>query len=655
MPSAGKPHKLRGGVATFVFCCGLGLFYVGTRTFVSSEDTINLNLETGLLSGTLSILLGESGLSRKQVEELFLSIPDPESAKTVSRAWTAKPHHAGSEGDYDSAVELLHTFQSHLGINPPKHSMVFEAGSPDSRQATLSIPNITAPTAWIDTYYPLLDAPSERRLEILGDDGSVLWSADLEEKFEPGDPAGEWHDSLGAWHAFSKSGEVRGKLVYAGYGRKWEFDNLIAAGHNLTGAIALVRGGGIFRGIKVKAAQEAGAAACIEYKDRHWHSATIENGYKPWPEGPGFNPDSVERGSVQFLSLYPGDPTTPGTPSYHNANRTKPFSMPTIPSLPISYNNAKVLLKLFDEPAVFSKRQVRLEIIEMVLGAGDPTSGTVSINEVVRGLGVLLKKGWRPLRTIMFASWDAEEYGLIGSTEWGEDFPDFIQKHVVAYMNVDSSAVGERYWLRGSPTVANLLRKAAEELPHPTDEGRTLWDARNDRGRLFPKLNHSNVQTTSQNIADHFGSEVGMLGSGSDYTVFLQRLGIASMDETFRTDHYSPVWHRHSVWDSQQWMETYGDPGFFKHIAIAKHLGLVLLRLASEPILPFNTTQYAMDLEMFLNELTEDECIPDLSDLEAAIKKLQRASMKLDKRKDQVATRLEMQPARRNEVMDVEV
>ncbi|KAG8732854.1 hypothetical protein FRC12_019113 [Ceratobasidium sp. 428] len=262
------------------------------------------------------------------------------------------------------------------------------------------------------------------------------------------------------------------------------------------------------------------------------------------------------------------------------------------------------------------------------------------MHEILRGLGVLLKKGWRPLRTIMFASWDAEEYGLIGSTEWGEDFPDFIQKHVVAYMNVDSSAAGERYQVRGSPTLANLLREAAQDLPHPADQGRTLWDARLDSGHLFPKKTHPHGRAP-QNILPDDDSKVNMLGSGSDYTVFLQRLGIASVDESFRTGHYSPVWHRHSVWDSEKWMETYGDPGFLKHIAVAKHLGLVLLRLTSEVILPFNTTQYTMDLEMFLNEMRGHDHTPDLAGLTSAIQKLQRASMKLDERKDQAAIRLE--------------
>lgn len=127
----------------------------------------------------------------------------------MSRAWTAKPHYAGSENDYNSALDLLSVFQTHLGIKSPRILPVFEAGSPQSRSATLSIPNITEPTAWIDTYYPLLGTPGERKLEILNDDGSVFWSANLEEKSEAGDPAGHWNDALGVWHALSKGGDVQ--------------------------------------------------------------------------------------------------------------------------------------------------------------------------------------------------------------------------------------------------------------------------------------------------------------------------------------------------------------------------------------------------------------------------------------------------------------
>ncbi|KAG8697965.1 hypothetical protein FRC08_006209 [Ceratobasidium sp. 394] len=208
-------------------------------------------------------------------------------------------------------------------------------------------------------------------------------------------------------------------------------------------------------------------------------------------------------------------------------------------------------------------------------------------------------------------------------------------------MNVDSSAAGERYWVRGSPTLASLLRQTAEELPHPTDQNRTLWDARLDKGHLLPNQSHLHVQASPWEDAQASGSGVDMLGSGSDYTVFLQRLGIASMDESFRTGYNSPVWHQHSVWDSVQWMETYGDPGFLKHIAVAKHLGLVLLRLTNQPILPFNTTQYAMDLDKFLNEVEGHEHTPDLTELDHAIKKVQRASRVLDERKEQATMDLE--------------
>ncbi|KAG8693090.1 hypothetical protein FRC09_010752, partial [Ceratobasidium sp. 395] len=220
--------------------------------------------------------------------------------------WTAKPHYAGTDNDYTSALEQLEVFQKHLGIKPPKSTPVFDAGSTQSRQSTLSISNITEPTAWVDTYYTLLNTPAERKLEILNDDGTPFWSANVDETPADGDPAGEWHNVVGAWHGLSKEGDVQGKLIFANYGTKKDFDDLVAAGHNLTGTIALVRYGQVFRGLKVKAAQEAGAVGCLIYSDpRDNGPVTVENGYKSWPAGPALNPDSVQRGSVMFLSKYP--------------------------------------------------------------------------------------------------------------------------------------------------------------------------------------------------------------------------------------------------------------------------------------------------------------------------------------------------------------
>ncbi|EUC66758.1 vacuolar protein sorting-associated protein [Rhizoctonia solani AG-3 Rhs1AP] len=674
-----RPRRLRNALALTAAC---GLFYLGTTSWNNNrpKEVSHVDPLLGVSDG-IRHRHKNFGFDPRKAEGVFLSVPSSESAISVARVWTEKPHLAGTANDYYSSVQQLEVFRKHLGIKPTSRSLpVFDAGSKESRQAVLSIPNITEPTAWIDTYYPLLNLPDERKLEILNEDGTPFWSANVEEIPTEGDPAGQWYDNIGAWHGLSKGGDVQGKLVYAGYGRKQDFDAIAAAGHNLTGTIVLIRYGAVFRGLKVEAAQEAGAAGVLIYSDPRDNGAvTVENGYEYWPKGPALNPHSVQRGSVLFLSKYPGDPGTPGTPAYPNANRTEGTNIPSIPSLPISWANAQVLFKeLESSDSVFSNRKIRLlngvqnnvtpiwntmavipghirdEVVILgnhrdawVLGAGDPTSGTVSMHEITKGLGKLLKQGWKPLRTIVLASWDAEEYGLIGSTEWGEDFADWIQKHVVAYLNVDVATAGERFGLSGSPSLAHLLRQAAVDVPHPSDANRTLWDAKDDLGPFTGPVDKDAFAIQQEvELARKAASstEVSPLGSGSDYTVFLQRLGIASSDESFGGTSQSAVYHYHSIWDSQTWMEKYGDPGFLRHVAIAKHLGLVLLRIADSIVLPLNTTQYAFELENYLNRVadlaTELSDAPNFTELRHAISKVKEASQKLDDRKAHAEHRL---------------
>ncbi|CAE6426887.1 unnamed protein product [Rhizoctonia solani] len=670
--SVNRPHRLR-NVAALATACGL--FYLGATSWntyrIGPANLIDPLVGT---SNEISHRYKNFGLDPQKAEDIFLSSPSAQSAISVARVWTEKPHLAGTANDYYSSVQQLEAFRKHLGIKSTSKSLpVFDAGSEESRQAILSIAHTTEPTAWIDTYYPLLNYPKERKLEILNEDGTPFWSANVEEAPAEGDPAGQWYDTIGAWHGFSKGGDVQGKLVHVGYGRKQDFDELAAAGYDLTGSIALIRYGAVFRGLKVQAAQEAGAVGVLIYSDPRDNGAvTVENGYEYWPNGPALNPDSVQRGSVLFLSTYPGDPGTPGTPAYPNANRTEGTNIPSIPSLPISWANAQVLLKeLGRNDSIFSSRKIRLlnrvkneikpiwntmavipghirnEVVLLgnhrdawVLGASDPTSGTVSVHEIAKGFGKLLKQGWKPLRTIVFASWDAEEYGLIGSTEWGEDFADWIQEHVVAYLNVDVASAGDRFGLSGSPSLAHILRQAAIDVPHPSDANRTLWDARDDLGPFTGPIDKDAfiVQQEAElarNAAS--GTGVSPLGSGSDYTVFLQRLGIASSDEAFSGTSQSAVYHYHSIWDSQTWMEKYGDPGFLRHVAIAKHLGLVLLRLADSIVLPLNTTHYAYELENYLDHVVELATglseTPNFTDLRHAITKVKKASKKLDDRK----------------------
>ncbi|KAG6829605.1 hypothetical protein H0H92_004074 [Tricholoma furcatifolium] len=627
-------------------------------------------------------------LTSAQRDELFLSIPNAESAIAASRAYATHPHRAGSSEDFEDAKVILELFQTELGISPPETEPIFSAGTSESRNATLHLTSHHAakPSAWVDVYYPVLNTPLDRSLQILGEDGSVAWEADLVEDGDPLDEdAAKYRDAVPAWHGLSKDGEVEGQLVYANYGTKTDYDELVAAGADLKGKIIITRYGRNFRGLKIKAAQELGAAGVLIYSDpRDDGYVTVENGFAPYPAGPARNPTSVQRGSVQFLSSYPGDPTTPGYPSYEDAERTEGTNIPKIPSLPISWANGARLLEEIGDVYVEGKdgkktlsgkasaSKVKLvnhvdtkvspiwnamaaipghikdEVVIVgghrdawVLGAADPTSGTVSLHEIIRGLGALLKKGWRPLRTIVIASWDAEEYGLIGSTEWGEDFAEWISEHAVAYLNVDTSSSGSRYNTAGSPSLANLIKQVALEIPHPTIEGKTLWDARNDDGPFQPASDFTidSEYLESYNAAkrDLHASKTGVaaLGSGSDFTVFLQRLGVASSQEGFGPTSTDAVYHYHSIYDSQRFQEIYADPGFHRHVAVAKHLGLLTLRLADSFALPMNITQYAFELDEYLDKIyslqSNSDASLDLSKLSKAIKKVQGSSVALEK------------------------
>ncbi|EKM79985.1 hypothetical protein AGABI1DRAFT_72743 [Agaricus bisporus var. burnettii JB137-S8] len=585
------------------------------------------------------------------------------------------PHVAGSDGDFKTAEIFLSHLQEWFNIAPPEQKPIYDAGTSESQEATRGIIERDTPSAWIDTYYPVMNTPLERALQILNDDGTIAWEADLKEHGDDRDPdAAKFEDAVPTFHGYSVSGDVTGHLVYCDYCTK-------DARAPLKGSIVLCRYCAIVRGLKVKGGQENGAVGVLIYSDpRDDGDVTEENGYAPYPDGPARNPTSVQRGSVQFISLYPGDPTTPGYPSYENATRTEGTNIPSIPSLPISWGNARQLLRILE---VSEHKQVRLvnnvdtrvipiwnvigvipgyikdEVViagnhrdAWVLGAVDPNSGTTSVHEVIRGFGHLMKNGWKPLRTIVIASWDAEEYGLIGSTEWGEDFVDWIDAHVVAYFNLDSSVSGSQFGTSGSPLLAHFIRETAQDVPHPTDANRTLWDARNDDGPFtgpasqktsrVVKVAQTEAEAAALAVADDFG--VSPLGSGSDYTVFLQRNGIPSTDEGFGSTPHDPAYHYHSVYDSETWQEKYGDPGFFRHVAVAQHLGLEILRMADAPLLPFNTTHYTLQLDNYLDTV---ESLPEtqalnlkLKKVRRAIRRLRKASLELDKEKCQAMNEL---------------
>ncbi|KAF7289488.1 Zn-dependent exopeptidase [Mycena chlorophos] len=623
-------------------------------------------------------------LSMEEREELFMSIPDPESARHASRLFTARPHVAGSPQSFRDALQMLDIFQEQFEINSPKELPVYPAGSRASRWATTGLTSSLLgprdPTAWVDVYYPVLDTGVEQRLEILGDDGEVSWTADLVEDGDPLDSdAHEFRDAVPTWHGASADGDVTGQLIYANYGTKEDYDELVANGANLTGKIVLARYGGAVRGLKIKGAEELGAVGVLMYSDpRNDGFVTVENGFESYPAGPARNPTAIERGSVAYVQLYPGDPSTPGIPAYEDSNRTAGSNGPSIPSLPISWGNAKRLLEEIDSngpsfrlDGATSRRSVHLvnhvdakitpiwntmaaipghvrdEVVVIgghrdawVLGAVDSVSGHAVLNEIARGFGALLKAGWRPLRTIVFASWDAEEYGLIGSTEYGEDFGDWLREHVVAYVNVDGPVGGSRWGAAGSPSLSHLIAKTAKDVPHPTKPGKAIWDARTDIGPIqVPSEELEKPLPLSRRPAHRIFEP---LGSGSDFSVFMEHLGISSSASGFGAAPGDAVYHYHSIYDTQRWQEMYGDPGFLRTAAVAQHIGLVLLRLTDSIIVPINTTHYSLELNDYLDEIEDIvtgtplayDMADDIEALRQAIATLTAVSIELDAEKE---------------------
>ncbi|KAJ3907488.1 Zn-dependent exopeptidase [Lentinula edodes] len=626
--------------------------------------TVGLIIIGFCLSGLLTTS-SDFANRRTEIESLFLSIPSRDTARDFSKEFSKRPHTPGSPRDATLAKRVLQLFQDELGISRTAES-IFQAGSPESRNATLRLTakdRVSQPTAWIDVYYPDLDTPKQQDVEVLDQYGQTTWAANLAEEGDPLDEdAYNSRNDVPTWHYYSADGMVEGKLVYVNYGTKQDFEALLSAGVNLTGKIALARYGEVYRGIKVENAQFSGAIGLLMYTDiRDDGRVTAQNGYAIYPHGPARNPSSVQRGSAHMLYLYPGDISTPGYPAYQNASRQEPSNVLSIPSIPISWKTAQALM---EESGMFndfiSSKVVRLinrvdrapapiwntmaaipghikdEVVVLgchrdawVLGAADPVSGTVSLLEVVRAFGALLRTGWKPLRTILFTSWDAEEAGLVGSTEYGEDFGEWLSRYAVAYLNVDISAAGPRWLIYGTPSLSDLIQRTAQDIPHPTVKGKTLWDARHDRG-----FEHDSVEALDSRPN---ATGIQMLGLGSDHAVFLLRLGIAASDQMFKgVTEFDIPYHYHSIYDSHRWMQIYGDPGFHRHIAVARHLGLMTLRLADSLILPLNISRGASALDDYLTSVeTRFNASKNLHVLRKSIAKLRAASAELEEEKNE--------------------
>ncbi|KAL8280525.1 hypothetical protein RQP46_007173 [Phenoliferia psychrophenolica] len=664
----------------------------------------------------------------KEREHTMLTVPTAESARNASHSFTAVAHIAGTEGDRLSALRVKSQWEELLGVPASgPDGNVFESGTTESREALMGKRKCSGkggkghrarkwgaikkrwfkklfgmrrrghwgapkkPTVWVDTYYPLLNYPVSHSLTLTppGATSPSFVASLLEDEVPEDSTSKEGRFDVPTFHGLSKNGTASGQLVYAGRGNREEFQALVAAGVEIKGKIAIVQYGGTFRGLKVKNAGEFGALGCIVYTDpAEDGEMTAENGYEVYPDGPARQPSSVQRGSVQYLSMYPGDPLTPFTPAYKNATTRLPrdsteINVPDIPSFPISFQDALPLLKSLNGKGVQMRDETKgpewkegglgylgveywsgpgEDIVEMVnimddkvtpiwntmavipgrlsdevvivgnhndawtFGAGDPNSGTASVHEIVKALGVLLEQGWTPLRTIVLASWDAEEYGLIGSTEFGEDFGAWLKEKTVAYLNVDVSVAGTAYGIGASPSLADLFKDVSNVVPDPDQLNRTLLTKMVEEGGEDDDL----VERSDE-------LKIGPLGSGSDFTVFLQHLGIASVNVGYSRKRTDPVYHYHSIYDSAHWMDKFGDSTFNRHVAVSQVLGLATLRFADSLLLPINVTAYANELSYYVSKVrnlpsftSATESTIQLSALDDAVALVQKAAAALD-------------------------
>ena len=543
-------------------------------------------------------------------ERQFQAIPEPARLRENMRRLSARPHNVGSPYDKDNAEWILAQFKSY-GLD-----------------------------AHIETFDVLYPTPRERAVELVA---PTRFTAALREPPVAGDPtSNQQSEQLPTYNAYSIDGDVTAPLVYVNYGVPSDYDELAQHGVSVKGAIVIARYGHSWRGIKPKVAAEHGAVGCLIYSD------PIDDGYGPgetFPAG-AFRPSAgVQRGSVMDMPVYPGDPLTPGigsTPGAHRLALSEVKTLTKIPVLPISYGDAQPLLAaltgpvaptawrgalpityrlgpgaarvhlrvrsnwdtktLYDVIARIPGKQAPDEWIvrgnhhdAWVNGAEDPLSGQSALLEEARGLGTLLAKGWSPRRTIIYCAWDGEEPGLLGSTEWAETHADELRQHAVAYLNTDGNGRGY-LGVEGSHVLERFFNGIARDINDP-ETSRTVRDRQLARVIRFGTAHERTEARTRADL------RIAALGSGSDYSAFVQHLGIASANLGYGGEDAGGVYH--SVYDDFYWYTHFSDTSFVYERALAQTVGTAVVRLADAQLIPYDFTDLAETVQSYVTELHE--------------------------------------------------
>ncbi len=547
---------------------------------------------------------------QQDYERRLLAVPQPQECGEILRELTRKPHVAGSEANDRLGDWLAEEYRkAGFGVTTP-------------------------------TYEVLLSYPKSHSIELVGEPGVALGRRE-----EPisSDPDSDIPEAAVPWNAYAPSAEVVGEVVYVNRGGAEDYERLAKMGVDVRGKIALARYFGGYRGGKSLEAERRGVLAVLVYSD------PIDDGWFQGPVYPGgpWGPAShFQRGANVYDFQIPGDPLTPGWASLPGARRISVAEseiLPKMPMMPLSARDAAEILRRLPGPSVPDQSWQGLAVAETyrvgpgarlrlrientrenrrirniiatlpgtdepdktillsnhydawVYGAVDPSSGTASLLALGRALGRLAREGLRPRRTIVIAAWDAEEYTLTGSTEWGEQYAKELRESAIVCLNVDASTSGRDFSPSASPLLFSAIREAARDLPDPGAPGKSVADSWRERAGKV------NVRSYATGTGDREELPVSILGSGSDYTVFFNHLGIASGDFIFD----GPYGVYHSVYDSYTWMATQGDPGFQYHAAMAKYAGLLALRFANADLLPFDATVYGREIARYAEELAE--------------------------------------------------
>ena len=539
----------------------------------------------------------------------FRAIPKAKNIGEYMKRMSARPHHLGSAYDKDNAEWILSKFK--------------EWGW-DAR---------------LETYDVLFPTPKERLVEMVAPSAFTL---KLDEPAVAVDPtSGQKMEQLPSFNAYSIDGDVTAPLVYVNYGRPQDYDELDRRGISVKDAIVIARYGASWRGIKPKVAAEHGAVGCLIYSD------PMDDGYvvdDVFPDGPMRNSSGVQRGSVMDIPTYPGDPLTPGIGATPDAKRLDIKDVTTltkIPVLPISYADAQPLLAALRGPVVpagwrgalpityhfgpgparahlkvaFNWDRTRVYNVvariqgstypdEWVIrgnhhdawvnGAGDPGAGMSAELEEARAIGELVKQGWRPKRTLVYIAWDGEEQALLGSTEWVEDHDKDLREHAVAYVNSDGNGRGFLN-ASGSHSLEQLVNSVAKDVEDPETKT-SVWQRLRARTIARGSMDDRNDARSRADL------RIAALGSGSDYSAFLQHNGVPSLNIGFGgLDASDGVYH--SIYDDYYHFTKFLDTDFAYGRALAQVAGTTTIRLAEADVLPFEFTNLADTVQTYVKDL----------------------------------------------------